>query len=67
MTPIGRSHISLEKYHLLSDATMDALLESLENLLDVLGNPSYEVEYHVSAISCSPYCFPLNALFRVVS
>ncbi|KIK02298.1 hypothetical protein K443DRAFT_97184 [Laccaria amethystina LaAM-08-1] len=53
MTPIGRSHISLEKYHLLSDATMDALLESLENLLDVLGNPSYEVEYHSGVLTLS--------------
>jgi hypothetical protein len=26
---------------------MDTLLESLEGLLDGLGNPSYEVEYHV--------------------
>lgn len=47
------SHISLEKYHLLSDATMDALLESLESLLDVLGNPSYEVEYHSGVLTLS--------------
>ena len=28
---------------------MDTLLESLEELLDELGNPTYEVEYHVCA------------------
>jgi frataxin len=37
----------MERYHALSDATMDTLLESLESLLDDLGNPSYELEYHV--------------------
>ena len=26
---------------------MDTLCESLEELLDVEGNPNYEVEYHV--------------------
>jgi len=38
----------MERYHALSDATMDSLLESLESLLDDMGNPAYEVEYHVS-------------------
>jgi len=28
---------------------MDTLLDSLENLLDSLGDPNFEVEYHVSA------------------
>lgn len=37
----------MDRYHELSDATMDALLESLEVFLDGLGNPAYEVEYHV--------------------
>lgn len=36
---------------------MDGLLESLETLIDDLGNPSYEVEYHVSFAS-------LNQSFR---
>jgi hypothetical protein len=44
------SHLSLHKYHVLSDATMDALLEELEILLDRVGNPKYEVEYHVSTV-----------------
>jgi frataxin len=38
----------MERYHKLSDAVMDELLESLESLLDEHGNPDYEVEYHVS-------------------
>jgi hypothetical protein len=37
----------MESYHSYSDVTMDTLLEFLEELLDSLGNPSYEVEYHV--------------------
>ncbi|KII93447.1 hypothetical protein PLICRDRAFT_35653 [Plicaturopsis crispa FD-325 SS-3] len=39
------SELSMERYHELSDATMDTLLESLEDLLDGLANPAYEVEY----------------------
>jgi frataxin len=38
----------MEQYHVLSDMTMDSLLDSLELLLDDMGNPAYEVEYHVS-------------------
>ena len=41
------SNLSTERYHALSDATMDSLLESLEGLLDELGSENYEVEYHV--------------------
>ena len=41
------SDVSLQRYHELSDTTMDTLLESLENLLDNLGSPDLEVEYHV--------------------
>jgi len=39
------SDVSMEKYHELSDATMEMLLESLEDILDGLNNPEYEVEY----------------------
>jgi hypothetical protein len=53
-TPLPQSEISFSRYHELSDTTMDALLESLETLLDKLGNPSFEVEYHVSR--CLPLC-----------
>lgn len=45
---LATSDLSVEKYHALSDQTMDTLLEELETLLDSLGNPEYEVEYHVS-------------------
>lgn len=41
------SNISMDRYHELSDATMDALLESLEVFIDGFGNPTFEVEYHV--------------------
>jgi frataxin len=43
----ANSELSMDTYHLLSDHTMDTLLEKLETLLDGLGNPEYEVEYHV--------------------
>ncbi|KAA1468601.1 Frataxin [Dentipellis sp. KUC8613] len=39
------SALPIEEYHALSDATMDTMLDSLEALLDELGDPSYEVEY----------------------
>ena len=40
---------------------MDRMLESIETLLDDLGDPSYEVEYSVrtSASSKPPYCLRL--------
>lgn len=37
----------MDRYHALSDLTMDRLLESLEQLVDKLDNPEYEAEYHV--------------------
>jgi hypothetical protein len=37
------SDISIERYHALSGTTMDSLLESLESLLDDMGNPAYGV------------------------
>jgi frataxin len=45
------SEISAERYHSLSDAAMDNLLDSLENLLDDLGDPDYEVEYHSGVLT----------------
>jgi len=44
----------MERYHALSEATMDSLLESLENLLDDVADSSYEVEYHVRAEAFRP-------------
>ncbi|KAF7972697.1 hypothetical protein HWV62_30352 [Athelia sp. TMB] len=37
---------------------MDSLLDSLETLVDDLGNDSYEVEYHVRLVLFSPACVP---------
>ncbi|KAF9651389.1 Frataxin [Thelephora ganbajun] len=42
---VNHSNLPVERYHALSNATMDTLWESLEALLDVEGNPNYEVEY----------------------
>jgi hypothetical protein len=46
------SDLLAERYHALSDATMDTLWESLEELLDAEGNPNYEVEYSVRCDPC---------------
>ncbi|KAI0085635.1 hypothetical protein BDY19DRAFT_908857 [Irpex rosettiformis] len=41
----AHSDLPINQYHQYSDATMETLLDSLENLLDEEGNPEYEVEY----------------------
>jgi len=41
----------MEQYHKLSDATMETLLGSIEELLDTLGRSSYEVEYHSGVLT----------------
>lgn len=38
----------MDQYHGLSDATMEVMLDSLENVLDEEANPDYEVDYSVS-------------------
>lgn len=40
------SNLPMERYHALSDATMNTLLESLEELLEDIRDSDYEVEYH---------------------
>ncbi|KAH6917624.1 Frataxin [Coprinopsis sp. MPI-PUGE-AT-0042] len=50
---VNESHLSVEEYHNLSDTTMDSLLESLEELLDGIANPSFEVEYHSGVLTLS--------------
>lgn len=42
-----------EEYDALSDATMESLLDSLENLLDDIGIPEYEVDYHSGVLTLS--------------
>jgi len=41
------SHLSLEKYHAKADHAMEELLDKLEGLLDSVGLPDWEVDYHV--------------------
>ncbi|KAG5648161.1 hypothetical protein DXG03_006115 [Asterophora parasitica] len=48
---VNASDLPMERYHTLSDTTMDFLLESLETLIDDLGNPAYEVEYHSGVLT----------------
>lgn len=47
----------MERYHQLSEAAMDNLLESLESILDDIGNLEYEVEYHVGLFHVLHYFF----------
>ncbi|KAI0639194.1 Frataxin [Trametes polyzona] len=42
---VKHSDLPTHLYHQYADATMDTMLESLENLLDEVGDPEYEVEY----------------------
>ncbi|PAV22306.1 Frataxin [Pyrrhoderma noxium] len=50
---VKHSDISIERYHQLSDTTMDTLLESLENVIDEIGDPGYEVEYSSGVLTLS--------------
>ncbi|KAK7694438.1 hypothetical protein QCA50_001624 [Cerrena zonata] len=45
------SDLPVEKYHLYSNATMERLLESLENFLDQVGKDEFEVEYNNCVIT----------------
>jgi len=45
------SELSTDRYHELSNVTMDNLLDSLESLLDEIGNSIYEVEYHSGVLT----------------
>ncbi|KAI0662619.1 Frataxin [Cubamyces menziesii] len=42
---VKHSDLPVHLYHQYADATMDTMLESLENLLDEVGDPDSEVEY----------------------
>ena len=61
------SEISLSEYHEYSDNTMEGLLDSLEDLLDGISDPDYEVEYSVrdpmlphSCSSCAHLCIRIS-------
>ncbi|KAJ7655052.1 hypothetical protein DFH06DRAFT_993162, partial [Mycena polygramma] len=45
------SELPTERYNALSDSAMDNLLHGLETLVDTLGNPAYEVEYHSGVLT----------------
>lgn len=47
------SDLSEENFHHIADHTLDRLLESLEELIDTRGDPSFEVDYSVRAL-CHP-------------
>ncbi|KAJ7597276.1 hypothetical protein C8J56DRAFT_314425 [Mycena floridula] len=49
--PLLRSILSMERYHSLSDKTMNSLLEELEDIVDQHGNPSHEVDYHSGVLT----------------
>lgn len=48
---INISELSTERYNNLSDATMDNILHALENVVESLDNPTYEVEYHSGVLT----------------
>ncbi|KAJ3571351.1 hypothetical protein NP233_g3820 [Leucocoprinus birnbaumii] len=48
---VNESNLPMERYHALSDSTMDSLLESLESLLDDMADSNYEVEYHSGVLT----------------
>ncbi|KAJ7102161.1 Frataxin [Mycena belliarum] len=48
---VNISELSTERYNLCSDTAMDNLLHALEDLVDTLGNPAYEVEYHSGVLT----------------
>ena len=43
----------MEEYHVKADHSMEGLLETLENLLDSVGQPEWDVDYHVCLANIS--------------
>jgi len=50
---LSPSNITQAKYHEVSDSTMEALLDSLEGLVDELNDPGNEVEYSSGVLTLS--------------
>ncbi|KAI0252595.1 hypothetical protein BJV78DRAFT_323180 [Lactifluus subvellereus] len=48
---IVQSFLQQSTYDKLADATMDGLLDDLQNMLDSHGDPSLEVEYHSGVLT----------------
>jgi len=41
----------MEEYHIKADHTMEGLLDTLEGLLDSVGQPDWEVDYHSGVLT----------------
>nr|GAT47888.1 mitochondrial iron uptake protein [Mycena chlorophos] len=54
------STLPIERYHALSDETMDNLLHSLEELVDSVGTSGYEVEYHSASQQANMAVFAIQ-------
>jgi len=50
---LNESDLPVEAYHSLSDTTMQGLLAALEELLDDIGSPDHEVDYHSGVLTLS--------------
>ncbi|KAF5356329.1 hypothetical protein D9756_004255 [Leucocoprinus leucothites] len=48
---VNESDLPMERYHVLSESTLDSLLESLEGILDGIADSNYEVEYHSGVLT----------------
>jgi len=48
---MNESHLSMEEYHVKADHSMEELLQTLENLLDSVGQPEWEVDYHSGVLT----------------
>jgi len=51
MSTYKQSEVTMEEYHQLSDTTMEALLDSLEVLVDQHPDLPFEVEYHSGVLT----------------
>lgn len=50
----------MDQYHELSDATMEVMLDSIENVLDEEANANYEVDYSVSRVNAGSVALKLK-------
>lgn len=57
------SNLTTDQYNELSDATMDAMLDSLEALVDESGQQEYEIEYNVRPVHfCMVVLYSLSVM-----
>ncbi|KAH9487149.1 Frataxin-like protein, mitochondrial [Psilocybe cubensis] len=50
---VNESHLSTEEYHVLADKAMDRMLETMEELVEELGDADHEVDYHSGVLTLS--------------